>query len=157
MKINGIIYIILGGFFIGFSYYITSITKNAPLGKFSLFIIAGVVFILIGLGKLAIGLFNMPKKEKEVRPEFVQNTAPVQHPNYVHHQTQHSSQAYHSQVHHQHAGHQVHHNQDTQYARQTNPVNKPSQHIKYCPSCGAALRQFDKFCYKCGNRSFSAR
>lgn len=26
--------------------------------------------------------------------------------------------------------------------------------VKFCNKCGASLRHFDKFCYKCGNRNF---
>ncbi|MBR9699133.1 zinc ribbon-containing protein [Candidatus Woesearchaeota archaeon] len=45
--------------------------------------------------------------------------------------------------HHQHAVHEHH------------PPKQPhGKNVKYCSHCGAVMRHFDKFCHKCGGRSF---
>jgi len=109
MKIHGLVYLIVGSFIIGFSYYITSVNNILDLQKFMLFVWVGVIFVIVGGVKLIVAAFSRgkPKIAKE---------------NFPHHHSTHSH-------------------------------NKPS-HAKFCTQCGSALRQFDKFCYKCGNRIF---
>jgi hypothetical protein len=52
MNIHGIIYLIIGGFLIGFSYFVTSLNENLQIDKFMLFILVGYVFVVIGVIKL---------------------------------------------------------------------------------------------------------
>jgi len=46
------------------------------------------------------------------------------------------------------------HNNHNQTANVSNRHQQESRGVKYCAGCGAVLRNFDRFCYKCGSRQF---
>jgi UDP-N-acetylmuramyl pentapeptide phosphotransferase/UDP-N-acetylglucosamine-1-phosphate transferase len=118
MKIHGSIYLIIGVFIAGFSYYVTSINEKLDLQKFMLFVWVGVVFTIIGLFKIISNGLSKPKKPKIAKENF------------HHHQIQNNMQ------------------QQSKVAAPSNPM------VKFCSNCGSAVRHFDNFCYKCGNRAF---
>lgn len=145
MAINGIIYLIVGAFLTSFSYYVTTVNKNMSIEKFLIFIAVGIIFIIVGLFKLAAAALRRNAEKKELEKDMpkqipVRHAAPPQaHPHYAHTQ-QHNPQAHHNVHHSQHSAQRTHQSQT-------------ATSIKFCPSCGAALRHFDSFCYKCGNRN----
>ena len=129
MKLNGIVYIVVGAILAGFSYYTTSVNEKLDTQKFLLFIWIGYVFIGIGVIKIISKILSRPKKPKLAKENFhhhkpVQQNDSVQQNNALQQQTQHAEQ------------------------QQTN------QMIKFCSKCGSAVRHFDNFCYKCGSRMF---
>jgi hypothetical protein len=125
-------YLIVGAFISGFSYYITTVNKSLTIQKFVLFIAVGVIFMLIGLFKLSVEAIRRNADKKELERDMPK-VAPKQQ---VHHQTQHTDHLQH------HAAH--------------NPANQstsqPMNAVKFCPNCGSVMRHFDTFCYKCGSR-----
>ncbi|MBS3136227.1 hypothetical protein J4401_04680 [Candidatus Woesearchaeota archaeon] len=105
MKLHWLMYLIVGVFVMGFSFFIRSKSDNAQ--QFMLFIWAGGIFILIAIYKLGREwLQNKPakvKKSAKAEPE----------------------------------------------------MQETNLNVKYCTACGAAMRHFDRFCYKCGNSLMS--
>ena len=118
MRIHGIVWIIVGVFLVGFSYFISG--SGVDIQKFSLFIWTGAVFIVIGFVKAVIWIKSKPAKAKTHKE------------NYPHHRAK--------------------------LNKEDNPVNQmhgqTNEFIKFCSSCGNAVRHFDRFCYKCGSRVF---
>jgi ABC-type nickel/cobalt efflux system permease component RcnA len=131
MGINGVTYIAVGIFIAGFSYFITFTNQKISPRKFILFFITAGVFVGIGLFRI---IANKIKENKE------KNENKQSQPHY---QAQHPQHAHHSHP----TGQNASHNAGQHNAGQGGSV-------KYCTNCGSALRHFDRFCYKCGNRSF---
>ncbi len=72
-------------------------------------------------------------------PQNMQNPSHAPHNANIHPRAQHINQHQHPNYNPQNMQHQSHNS---------------NQGIKYCQRCGSPHRHFDKFCYKCGNRSF---
>ncbi len=85
MKIHGIVYLIVGAFIVGASYYVTSMNESLELQKFMLFIWTGVLFAIIGLFKMIHAKLTKPKKAKVAKENF------PQHPSLQNEKNQHQS------------------------------------------------------------------
>lgn len=70
MKIHGIVYIIVGAFIAGFSYYVAWINEGIDLQKFMLFIWTGAIFAVVGLSKIIVRALSRPKKPKLAKENF---------------------------------------------------------------------------------------
>ncbi|MDO8480698.1 MAG: hypothetical protein Q7S65_02660 [Nanoarchaeota archaeon] len=143
MKIHGLVYLIVGGFILGFSYFMTEIKHTVETEKFYLFYAFGALFCLIALGKF---LVRVIAKMREPKLEPLERH--IQQPSHPHHQAHahHKSQA----IPH-HAQHQQSATLPSQQAPPTPAPHNPN--LKYCGQCGAPMRAFDRFCYRCGNQS----
>ena len=88
MKIPWLIYLIVGGFILGFSYYMTEMKETIPTEKFYLFYGFGALFLLIALGKL---LVKIVVKMREPKPLGHKPAHYMKHPHMVAPHAQHPS------------------------------------------------------------------
>ena len=79
MKIHGFVYLIVGAFIVGFSYYVTNVNENLDLQKFMLFVWIGGIFVVIGLFKLIAGTLSRARKPKIAKENFPHHRPAQQH------------------------------------------------------------------------------
>ena len=109
MKIHGIVWIIVGGFILGASYF-TGL--NTDIQKFTLFIWAGWAFVAWGVFKTVIWILKMPKKAKPAKENF------------PHHR-------------HGHAEHEHQGNQNSQFIKFCSNCGNAVRHFdNFCYKCG---------------------
>ena len=145
MELKGFMYILLGGFLVGFSYYITSINPKMNIEKFMLFIIVGIGFILFGTYRLLKALLEKANEsDDETKQERRQKKKKSNAPNELSVQYNQANQN----------NGRVNYNQQMPHQTIAKAQAQSKTNVKYCSSCGSAARHFDKFCYKCGNRNF---
>lgn len=78
-------YLIVGGFIVGFSYYVTGKT-GVELNRFLIFLIFGYGFIAMGVIKLLLSLRGRPKKPKVSKASYPQHPSLHQGGHHGHHQ-----------------------------------------------------------------------
>jgi len=164
-SIPGWAYIIIGIAMSIMSKIVESSSKKP--GNFGLFFWLGIVFIVVGVGKL---IFNAvfrkgkkPAKEPTLRPAYAQQPHPqqryhshhaqqhqvIQNPQDIQAQPQNSSPpAHHRLVHQQFNPQTQHHVQRAQSQAQ------PQQHqsIVACPACNTRHYDYANYCMRCGTR-----
>jgi ABC-type nickel/cobalt efflux system permease component RcnA len=129
-KISGWVYLIVGIVMIVFSVLVNN---NTGKDSMNLFIFAGIIFVVIGFGKIGWKFFMREKKPKKHKQEK-HSEKQVHH----HKQTSHHSS---NQNTHQHSSH--HHSQ--------NPVHSQREIIS-CPFCSTRHYKGANFCMNCGRR-----
>ena len=116
MKINGIIWFLVGVFMFGFSFFIAG--KGSDMQKLTLFIWTGVVFMIIGIIKTVLWVNAMSKKPKLAKENF------------QHHQPTHQQPTQQHQ----------HHQQPTQFVKFCSNCNTALRHFdKFCMKCGSRM------------------
>lgn len=110
MQIHGIVYLLVGFFIGGTSWFINSRAQDDPL---LFFFYVGVIFLVIGIAKLVAGYILKPSKEKPSRPNPAeQGFLKTQHKNVQPHQVVHCPRC-NSRLHHR---------------------------FVYCPKCGTKVQ-----------------
>jgi len=119
--------------------------KSKP-GDFALFFWIGILFIVVGVGKVLVKyLFSKDKKQPQPGRHQQNMTYPIHHRAAGQHPSQHQSQQHPPQQHAQKT--QVQHN--VSVANQQAPQHAS---IISCPFCGTKHYDYANYCMKCGSK-----
>lgn len=125
VKISGWTYLLFGLFISISSFYIN---QKGETSRMTLFLIAGVVFIIIGIGKGITKLIKNSEEKKNWREKRDHPESLHHPPHYTQHQTQSSKNT----------NTPTHQNTQTQ--------------AKFCPSCGNIITHNGNYCIFCGEK-----
>ena len=140
--IPGWVYILIGVLMSAFSKIVES--KSEP-GTFKLFFWVGIVFVVIGIGKLVF----KSKKEQNIG---MSTADPLLNPQNMRPQHQaYAQQAQHLQTHRQFQ-------QNADFSQGQHQVHRAAQQqqqhpsVVACPACGTMHYDYANFCMRCGSR-----
>jgi hypothetical protein len=164
-SIAGWIYIAVGIVICAFSKFVESRSKS---GSLLLFIIAGAIFIVIGVTKIMVTSFKkkMAESKDDNIPKQANHTALAQQTTrnqqtstYNQQQTQGQRQHHHSAAQSNHSQ-GLHPTQHQQHRISQVQNTQPPEHqsvIVACPRCGARHYAFANFCMNCGSQLSKTR
>jgi ABC-type nickel/cobalt efflux system permease component RcnA len=120
------------------------VEKNSKPGSFALFFWIGILFIVVGVGKLVFKYVLRREKNASINAQNMQHAQPARHP--AHHPLSQHAPPSGIRMHHFQGQHQVSKATNQQVRIQESSIIVP------CPACGTKHYNYANFCMRCGTK-----